>query len=684
MQTLAFLSIIGLIWTLWVGLGCLVHKYVDSYPLARLGGPIFLILLLWGIEHGIGFGPNLFPIALLMFAGSCWAISKAHQRVCLSSDFWSIELGTAGGLFLAFIYRYYMPSIDGASERLADLSHTLNFLAGSTLPPNDSWMPGYPANAYYHLQYYASGLVGRLGQLTAGQTYNASIILCTGWIGGAFAHIGWTLSRKHIPATIATWLLPLLGGSFTSALIWFTHKQWVVSDPVRYIDSSLKLSNPNLTPFGHWLADFCSRTVPTDQSAEMLSYVIYLGDWHPPFIGYALLGTMLAILAPLLIHPTRQNCLPWFVAGMCLPASLAGNPWITPLMGILLIGILIWFSQFQLPTPLTPLDPKKWRSLLLPWISSGFGCIVATLLTSLPLHGTGEGRTMAAPTTLRFIPWDPTVQFTPPLLWLAVFGGGILLAWCSKDSFKGNWKLPLLCAIPLLAFGELFYIDDVYSGDAQRFNTTLKWWPFIIAALGLMFAPTALTHPNKRIKLTAWLAVGILIIPSAYEYARATKGTNAQRARWEGDGYYLAIPEAKAILQILRGLPQGVVLEYQPPNSHAFTPIIYGVHSGKYTWIGWSWHQELWRGPQPEVLRRRQETAKFYLGQIENPSEWAQDNGIDYIVWSSSLHPKANLTKELRVSLNEKLKHEFVWHQGADENSGVWVSKAKNRSLIKE
>jgi uncharacterized membrane protein len=42
----------------------------------------------------------------------------------------------------------------------------------------------------------------------------------------------------------------------------------------------------------------------------------------------------------------------------------------------------------------------------------------------------------------------------------------------------------------LLLLSEFIYVDDVYSGKFNRFNTVLKWWPAAYSGALLSIAPS--------------------------------------------------------------------------------------------------------------------------------------------------------------------------------------------------
>ena len=70
--------------------------------------------------------------------------------------------------------------------------------------------------------------------------------------------------------------------------------------------------------------------------------------------------------------------------------------------------------------------------------------------------------------------------------------------------------------LTFLVFSEYFYVDDIYSGMYDRFNTTLKWWPWVMAGTLMTLAPLVLEQSRRR-----WVRIAgffFCLYPCYYAY----------------------------------------------------------------------------------------------------------------------------------------------------------------------
>jgi hypothetical protein len=89
----------------------------------------------------------------------------------------------------------------------------------------------------------------------------------------------------------------------------------------------------------------------------------------------------------------------------------------------------------------------------------------------------------------------------------------------------------------LLVLSEVAFVDDVYGGVFERFNTTLKWWPWIQAGALLTAGAHGLNAESRALR---WATVAVLASVTVYgaDLARAlAHGAQAVRGapRRRGD-----------------------------------------------------------------------------------------------------------------------------------------------------
>src|SRR5208283_1907765 len=92
-------------------------------------------------------------------------------------------------------------------------------------------------------------------------------------------------------------------------------------------------------------------------------------------------------------------------------------------------------------------------------------------------------------TAIRPVAWH---QHTPPLLFVLFMLPTIALILLSFLSCRARGVWLGLLWLGLLLFTEYFYVDDIYSGMYERFNTTLKWWPWVSAGALMTLGPVVL------------------------------------------------------------------------------------------------------------------------------------------------------------------------------------------------
>ena len=143
------------------------------------------------------------------------------------------------------------------------------------------------------------------------------------------------------------------------------------------------------------------------------------------------------------------------------------------------------------------------------------------------------------------------------------------------------------------------------SGIYDRFNTTLKWWPWIQAARS---PGRGLDGLRARSRLYRYATFAVLLAVCAFgiDLARILQRPKPEFARLSGDGAITSDNIEKAILAFLETQPRSIVL--QRLETGAFTPApALTLFAGHQAFMGWPAHENLWRGLRADVgLRERQ------------------------------------------------------------------------------
>ncbi|UXY15709.1 DUF2298 domain-containing protein [Chitiniphilus purpureus] len=642
----------------------------------HLARAVVLFLLVLGaffVEHFFGLGPlrGLWPFTLAA------ALLILRHKVA-DPGFWRGELPFILPFAWALLWRFLFPDIDVTAEHLTDLYFVRNYMDGATLPPPDQWLPGFRFDAYYALLHYATALMGRLLQLSAGWSMNLGFAVLIGLLGSlVWSTVArWVASRRWraliTAATVAGGngvapLLPLLfQGPFDAATaitrLWSNTRFTGVYDQNITAEWGRRL-------FGSGPADLLQQPWgPRDLPLENIGYFIYLGDLHPPLAGFLLLFLALALIARIetggmpcnrdAADSETQVC-GWLHAllGMSVPASIALNSWILPLQGLLVVAWVGWrLSQGK---------RVLYGALL--------GGAVAGLALLYPFLTHFSLNSLAVPLrVVQGVDHTPLVQWVAvwwPVLWL------VALCWIRRfgeDSPEARWGAWAALGVALcLLLTETVYVDDPSGDRYNRFNTTLKWWSWLFpGALALLSA--VLIGAGRRI--WRWLAAVPLVAVLAYalpqvQYLALQPKPHA--GKLAGDGWLMSDPVHRRILEYLRAAPRGLVLEGLEGGAYMQTSA-FALHAGQPAVNGWPAHVGQWRGEPAYVPRDAETVRQLYRGALPNAAEWLNTRNVRYVVWSrydQRRDPAAF------AQLQQQLALSYLWRPIADADGasfGVW------------
>ncbi|MFY9925276.1 MAG: DUF2298 domain-containing protein [Opitutaceae bacterium] len=643
-------------------------------------GPLLAVTAVYAVECHHGLGPSLpglelvstlLSAAMMAFAYAEWEPDWLGGRALAVVREWRGEFalrrltgcfGVCVAIFLyAMLWRFSFPDIDGGSEKIADFSYICSYYTGATIPVPDVWFSPYPSTQYYSFQHYAAALMGRVLLLPPGSAYNIGYCLLVALGGTAFAGAVFMVSRKAWTRTLVLACF-VIGGTGVTIINHFTDRDVTPWTAMRYIGSA-QMDKP---PLGPWLKAYNSRfTVPEPDSnsfvmelpGEIYSYVVFLGDYHAPLSGYYLLG----LCAMAMILWTRSRKARYgAVVGCTLTWTLLANTWVLPLQGL---AVALWLLV-------------NWRGArrLVPAVAGGAAVVwlaAWVYLSAFTASASGYD------TALRMV---PSFEHTPPLLFALFFLPTI--AFILLGFLSGNptaRRLALLWLI-LLLFTEFFYVDDEYSGHFDRFNTTLKWWPWVMAGTLMTLAPFVLEHARRR-----WVRIAGLffcLYPCFYAYDLWKPfHTWPKPSLGKLEGHYFLTKDEfpRLMLGRLKVEKPGVVVE-RPEEKGGFTnSAVIPLFAGQRMWLGWWGHELLWRANSEDIRRRHDKLMLFYNGQVPDSGKWLAAQGIDYVLWY-----RPGDTPELWERINKEVAPEYVWcdiltYQDEDGRKvGLW----KRASLL--
>jgi uncharacterized membrane protein len=666
--TLSLLAI-----NLW-GLMLIAGLYWRNRWFAMAVGPILAVTTVYAIECHHGLGRSLAWLGLLstvlsvaVIAGSIftWKPGWLGARSAALLGEWRAEFaprrlvgcfGVCAAVFLyAMSWRFIYPNIDGSSEKIADFSFICSYYTGGTIPVPDVWFYPYLSTQYYSFQHYGAALMGRVLLLPPGSAYNIAYCLLIALGGTAFAGAVCMVARKPwVRALIIAGFV--VGGTGMTGLVHLTDKNVTPWTTMRFIGSA----QMDKAPVGPWLKGYQDKfkiqeadgkQFPMELPGEIYSYVVFLGDYHAPLSGYYLLG--ICAMAMLLWTRTRQSRYA-AIAGSTLTWTLLANTWVLPLQGL---AIFMWLA----------VNWRDWRRLV-PAIAAGAAIVwlaAWVYLSAFTAAASGYD------TAVRWVPW---IEHTPPLLFALFFLPTIAFIVLGLASGSPQGRRLAVLWLALLLFTEFFFVDDEYSGHYDRFNTTLKWWPWVMAGALMTLAPFILEQARRR-----WIrivAIFFCAYPCCYVFdlwEPMWNGPKDSVGKIEGT-YYLTRDEfPRLMLGRLKVEKPGVVIERPDEQGGFVNSAVIPLFGGQKMWLGWWGHELLWRENREDVRRRHDTLMLFYNGSKADAGKWLIAQGIDYVLWY-----RQGDTPELWEKVNKTVGPEYIWcdiltYQNEDgRRVGLW------------
>ncbi len=634
-----------LLWLNLTGLALACRRFTPSWMLARVGSPVVLVTAMFCLEHFIGLG-HLHWLLPVTTAVAIWQVT---QSVDFLRARWRTEAVFAAAFLYALAWRYAFPDIGPSSEEITDLTFVANYLGGGKLPPVDRWLPPFPFDMYYALQHYGAALIGRLFDSLPGTAYNLGFCTVVALTATAAAGTAMLLVRRRFEALLLTAAI-VVGGVGTAPIIRLVAPNPPLHASVRFIGSFL---TPQFAtgPLGQWLVKTTHADANTpDLPVETFSYLVGLGDFHPPLSGFLLLMLALLCLAHIEAGIAPEAAYALLGAGAAL--ITACNTWQVPVAWALAGGYLL-IRQYSGK----PVD----------WKMAGAGFAGTMLLLSPFLMRFGSA-SAASSMPLRLV---PAYAHTPPLLWLLTFYPlvvVILLHLISGDRSRLTVCLCLLW-VAFLIGSEFFYVDDLYAGKFERFNTVLKWWAWIYAGGMLLIGGFNLRSRSRLCRMGTGLVLVLTLAFAGELFGQWTGLGKPHLGQLDGAGGVREDAGEKVILEVLRAAPPSIVLQRIPVGAYTVQPAL-TILAGQTAFLGWPSHENVWRGNRADIEVRRRETETFYKGEMPDGERWLDENGIDYVLWLRDDNPLHTWNK-----IEAQVKECFGWegyYEAGEYRVGVW------------
>ncbi len=668
MYPIYFVATVGLLLLNLTGLMLLVRRILPNPALARATGVLGLCLVLFFVEHFVGLGRLswVWPLTSLLSGALIWRARTEWRSSAMLTETVVFVVALVYGLG----WRWRYPNIDGGSEHLTDLVFISNYLAGDLLPPPDRWQPGQVFDFYYGLQHYGAALMGRVFDLSAGTAMN----MANGLLLALTASLGWAVAgafiQKSWPRVLLVCAL-IMGGNGLAPFVPLSITQPTLKETFsatgvqsRYW-ASTRFSGMHDAQVNTELgkALFAPTSETLDLPLETISFYSYLGDYHPPQGGFALLLYALGLMALLARKPEsdaagdgaalsdRQRGIVQALLASTAVSVLTINGWVFPLQVLLVGAGLFWC----------------WREKALNWrtVAIGIGVTVALIYPFFSRFAP-----MALPSPAAFV---KAGQHTSLVVFLALHWPVLLLCGLGIAlARKSKWALYLsLLVLALLVISELIYIDDPYGGKFERFNTTLKWWSWLwpAALVGLGSLAWGLGGRISRALVTI---VCVAVLVTAVDVALAWfVAPRPDAGKFAGDGWLRSDTAHRSMLDHLQNAPKGIMLE-DPEGGSYVRSSAFALFTGNTSAIGWPNHESIWRGGPFYINDRAEAARRFYRGELENAPAWLTQNQIRYVIWASW---NDGNTPGAWAKISEQIGADYHWRafrQHGDSRVGVW------------
>lgn len=648
-MSLVFLSLsIAGLWINLVGAGLASRRLVTDYAVARFSGLLGFCLVAFFLEHLAGWGPHP-PLLPFTSALSLWLIWR-HRSVL--KEHWKWEVLFGAGFLYSLVWRYTFPNIDATGEKMPNLEMIEGYMRGTRLPAPDLWMPPFRANCYYSFQHYGAALMGRMLDIGPGVTYH--LAYCT--LAGFIALLAGSCVARLCPWRPGRWISVLslmLGGSGAVVVSHVVLDNPAMIQSVRFLGGSVVHESVN--PLGMRLARAMDKPgyEPRDLPMEPLSYVLVNGDYHPPLAGYVLLAFATTLIAANVCGAAgRPRAVNHALLAATVPVALISNAWVFPLQCLLVLG---WFLYRALCGE---------RGLLKPLLAGAGAAafLEYPYLIEFSQQAIGDNASIGI---------TAAADRTPLLGWLATFWpvAGILLLGLLVRERRSFTLFLFLLWVGLLVGTEVFYNHDVYGGVWIRFNTTMKWWPWVYA--GILLTQGAV-NLGSRSRLCRYGTV-VLLVPTLLfagdigrQFARTPKEFAGQLS---GSGWIEKDIVVQGLIADLRSRPDGIVIESGLVMANSEAPAV-ALFAGKPSLLGWPWHETTWRGPFLEIRAREDQIDAFYANTQEDPVDWLLRYDVRYVLWMQ----KDNVDHNSRFAkIRDKIKSHYFWHHVYGDNVTVAI-----------
>ena len=215
------------------------------------------------------------------------------------------------------------------------------------------------------------------------------------------------------------------------------------------------------------------------------------------------------------------------------------------------------------------------------------------------------------------------------------------------------------------------FVDDLYGGKFERFNTALKWWAWIYSGALLTVGAINLRSASR---ICRWGTGAMLMLISAYGldlYANLVNIPKYHLGQLDGAAWIRDDPAQRAMLDFLKVQPQSVVMERLADRSYISAPALI-IFSGQTALLGWANHEDTWRGYRADIDLRMVAIIRFYSGELPDAERWLEQNHVRYVLW---LKDDNQATPGTFERIDQQIRGRYFWNDYSVESGsrvGLW------------
>ncbi|WP_029890815.1 hypothetical protein [Polycyclovorans algicola] len=633
MSLLVAVAAAALLWTLVLtlraaGAGLWQRSLTPSLALVVLGLPL--------VDH------SLRHLALpLFFVGSGFVLLVAliglllldpNRRALLLRDWgaWSV-----GGVLLAWLLlRGVAPSFDSFGENIFSLRYVQSLRLAEVYPAADLWEAAPTVAGYYTWLHNIAAWLSRVFLLPVPMAMHLASAALLALMSVALYEAFATRTQAVVAAVGAA--VVMFAGTGLSILL---------ARPLHSADS-IMLGYPHVRLYSMganefhqpWMAAL-AETSPDLPVETPLHVALYLGDFHPPLLGFALVALLVWAAA----HQTRVRGVMPALLGALPVLIWAANPWFAPHAFALAAGW--WALDVRLR--------RQWRWVLMGLVSTAV--VIAPILMQADFRAAGVSFSIL-PATLR----------SPFEAFMAVWWPALALAVAAMLARDGRWRLWLWLAALVLSMEFVHFNQGDISSPGARFNGVLKVWSplhFLMIGLGML----GVMGLRGRARWVALLAVPLVLSAAIHgrDLLRSQINKGHAPLEWSGAGKLTQRADRAFLLRQMQALKPGRSLERLARSEYDLAPLT-SLLAAQPTASGWAHHMSQASGDGGREQQRVARIRAWFEGRDAQPLELlrAWDIGVVLVDWD------ADWKSGQLSTLQTQLAAHYLWLAGPDGAEG--------------